>query len=171
VAIELLGPADILDPEDEAFMIVALQQALLSPDPSTQNGAILVRDDIVGRGYNCFPDGVEYLPERWKRPIKYSYIEHAERNAIFNAARCGSCAAGTTLYCTWFACADCARAIIQAGVVRVVGVAKHASHGQWNESISIGDIMMAEAGIEVVRGLLSVEYGIELRRNYETITF
>lgn len=92
-------------------------------DPSTQNGCVLVRPDIqevVSYGANHFPEGVESSDARWERPLKYAYVEHAERNAIYSAARRGIKTKGLHMYCYWAACADCARAIIQAGITRLV---------------------------------------------------
>jgi dCMP deaminase len=66
----------------------------------------------------------EIDPERWhKRPEKYQWVEHAERNAIYNAAREGITLKGSTAYLNWepVPCSDCTRALIQAGVVEVVG--------------------------------------------------
>src|SRR4051812_44655189 len=61
-----------------------------STDPSTQNGAVLVHNMgkgrervVVANGANHFPAGVKESPERWERPAKYAWVEHAERNAIF----------------------------------------------------------------------------------------
>jgi dCMP deaminase len=153
-------------------MLIALREATKSPDPSTQNGGVIVREGaILGTGCNEFPRGVAYLPERWERPAKYAYIEHAERNSIFDAVRCGNFTLGATLYCPWFACADCARAIIQAGIVRVVGLAERVTNERWNESIVIGDTMLSEAGVQIVRGQLAETAGISLRRNGDTVTF
>ena len=72
-------------------MLRAYQIAVHSPDPSTQNGAILInqKGNIVSEAWNAFPAGVKYSPERWERPLKYKIIEHAERNAIFQAAKHG----------------------------------------------------------------------------------
>ncbi|NDG19406.1 MAG: hypothetical protein EB117_14190, partial [Betaproteobacteria bacterium] len=78
-----------------------------SEDNSTQNGAVVVPQ----RGYvmsaaNRFPDGVQ---ARYSVPAKYDFIEHAERAAIYSAARAGVATLGGALYCCWFACPDCAR--------------------------------------------------------------
>ena len=59
------------------------------------------------------------VPERLEAPTKYLWIEHAERNAIYNAARAGMGLEGCTLYCETPSM-DCARAIVQAGIVQVV---------------------------------------------------
>ena len=57
------------------------------------------------------------------RPEKYKWIEHAERNAVYNAARMGAALAGCTAYLNWepSPCSDCCRAFIQAGITTVVG--------------------------------------------------
>jgi len=53
--------------------------------------------------------GVKDLPDRFERPIKYMFFEHAERNAIFTAARHGIRTEGATLYVQALPCVDCAR--------------------------------------------------------------
>jgi len=76
-----------------------------STDKYVQNGAILVRDNtIISSGANKFPDEVKETEERWKYPLKPFYVSHAERNAIFNAAKKGIPTEGATMYCPWFAC-------------------------------------------------------------------
>lgn len=122
-----------------------------SHDPSTQNGAILVP---AGAAYasvaaNELPRGVRKSPERLERPAKYRWIEHAERNAIYAAARMGSKTAGATLYCCWFACPECARAIIQAGVREVVGhvLPRSLTPPRWEPEVTAGEALLAEAGV------------------------
>lgn len=137
-----------------AHMRLALLKATQSPDPSTQNGAILVADDeaiSVTAACNEFPAGVEYMSERWERPLKYDVIEHAERNAIYAAARNGIATKGLTLVCAWAACADCARAIIQAGLSELVTLAptEAATHARWTDTVEIGMVMLGEAGVKV----------------------
>ncbi len=124
-----------------------------STDPSTQNGAILVNHltgEILAQGANHFPRDVKESPERWERPAKYAWVEHAERNSIFNAAKKGIKTDDLTMYCPWFACADCARAIIQAGIMEVVGHETPLHEGgsqSWKDSIAIAYKMFDEARI------------------------
>ncbi|MEK7754711.1 MAG: deaminase, partial [Acidobacteriota bacterium] len=59
-------------------------------------------------------------PERLERPTKYLWMEHAERNGIYNAARAGTATQSCTIYVEIMPCMDCARAIVQAGIVEVV---------------------------------------------------
>lgn len=140
----------------------AYKEALESPDPSTQNGAIFVsrKFETVG-ACNTYPTGVKVTPERMERPLKYSYIEHAERNAIYSAARLGLNTNGGTLICPWFACHDCGRAIIQSGIKRVVGHAKmfDATPEHWKDSITIAFTMFEEAGIitELYKGPIETD--------------
>lgn len=139
------------------LLVESCRYAQQSPDPSTQNAAVLCWG--VG-GYpieatwevNRFPRGVAYTTARWERPLKYSVIEHAERNSIFAAARLGVSTEGLTMVCPWAACSDCARAIIQAGISRLVTISPDPvqTHQRWDESISIAMTMLDEAGVEVV---------------------
>lgn len=123
-----------------------------SPDPSTQNGGILVDDDWETQvtSWNAFPSKVEETPERWERPQKYFYVEHCERNLIYWAARNGIKTSGLTMVVPWAACADCARAIIQGGIKRLIRHYNSPVHGNWNDSIVAGDEMMKECGIEII---------------------
>ena len=126
-----------------------------SPDPSSQNAAVLCYNNLpieLTWSVNEFPRGVEYLDERWERPLKYSVIEHAERNAIFSAAFHGIPCQELTMVCPWAACSDCARAIIQAGIPRLVTHRPEGAdpHANWNESIDIAMTMLAESGVEVI---------------------
>jgi len=92
-----------------------------SHDVTTKNGAIIVTK-FIGNiyGANQCPPMVKVLNERLERPLKYDYIEHAERDAVYKAANIGLSIKGATMYVPWAACADCARAIILSGIERVV---------------------------------------------------
>lgn len=133
-------------------MQTAIRTAEYSIDPSVQNGAVIIDGHgmVIGAGCNEFPDGVGVeLPERWERPAKYMWIEHAERNAIYNAAFLGNATVGATMYCPWASCADCARAIVQAGIIQLVRFPMPPADG-WNESIQTGDMILDEAGVEII---------------------
>lgn len=132
----------------EACKIAATE----SGDPHTQNGAILrAKNGAVVSAANQLPPIIT-TEERLVRPAKYLYMEHAERNAIYSAARHGIATKDATLYCPWFACADCARAIILAGVTKVIGHAKprDLTPERWRKSIASADEMLNEAGVEMV---------------------
>lgn len=116
-------------------MELAAHLAGWSKDPSTKVGAVIVGpdNDVRAIGYNGLPRGIDALPDRFMRPQKYVWIEHAERNAIYTAARNGVPLNGCRLYLNWFPCADCARAILQAGIVEVVSVEPDWNHETWGE--------------------------------------
>ena len=89
---------------DEMFILQAALIAQKSKDPSTKVGCVIVGDDnaILSMGFNGFPRGVdEHNSARWKRPEKYNWVEHAERNAIYNAARHGINLFGARAYLNW----------------------------------------------------------------------
>jgi deoxycytidylate deaminase len=93
-------------------------------------------------------------PERLVRPTKYLWIEHAERNAICNAARAGTATEGCTIYVEIMPCMDCARAIVQAGIVQVVVSAERMalySSDYYNEHFGMTEVLFSEAGITVRR--------------------
>ena len=137
-----------------SFMNEALIEAKFSDDSSTQNGAVIVREGrIIGRGNNNFPYGVIHTEERWERPTKYKYVEHAERNAIYDAARMGQFTVGSEMYCVWSACADCARGIAQSGIDSLIRLELPYEH--WADSVGVGDIILKEANVRVINMPLS----------------
>lgn len=110
---------------DDYFMGVALLAAKRSKDPNTQVGACIVSPDkiIVGTGYNGFPIGCSDDAFPWEREgdfdaTKYAYVCHAELNAILNSG--GRDLKGCTIYVGLFPCNECAKAIIQAGIRKVI---------------------------------------------------
>lgn len=125
-----------------------------SDDPVTQIGAILgnYRGYIFTSSANHFPDGVDYLPERLERPAKYAFMEHAERGAIYLAARKGIPTVNKVLFAPWSACTDCARAIVESGIQAVVGHqdARDRSPERWLESVALGDQILKEGGVELI---------------------
>jgi dCMP deaminase len=139
---------------DEYFINIAEQVKLKSKDNNTKIGVVLVgkNNEIVSTGYNSFPRGInDDVVERQEKPEKYFWFEHAERNCIYNAARIGVSTLGTTMYMTCgISCADCARAIISAGVEKIVlRSGKGAMSPKWQESSQRSNQMFKEAGIIV----------------------
>ena len=139
---------------DEYFINIAQQIKLKSKDQKTQIGVVIVGKDneIVSTGYNSFPRGInDDLQERQERPEKYYWFEHAERNAIYNAARIGVSTLDTTMYMTCdISCADCARAIINAGIANVVfSKSDKPWREEWKQSAERSIQMFKEAGIDV----------------------
>ena len=138
---------------DEYFMGVAKLSAMRSKDPNTQVGACIVSEDnkILSMGYNGFPIGCsddEYPWAREGEPLenKYIYAAHSELNAILNYR--GGSLDGAKIYVTLFPCNECAKAIIQAGIKKVVyEVDKYAD----SESVIASKRMFGSAGVEFVK--------------------
>ena len=139
--------------EYAAFMRLSYDEALKSPDPSTQNGALLVRGaQVYGRGHNDFTFGVD--PKHWigEKADKYARVCHAEVSAILDASRFGVCTLGTTLICGWAACDNCAKYMVLAGVKKLVrhSYEDSTTGNQWRSSCEVGNEILAAGGVEVV---------------------
>lgn len=109
----------------EFFMGVAELAAKRSKDPNTKVGACIVNNEnhILSTGYNGMPIGCDDDQMSWEREgsfsaSKYAYVCHAELNAILNCD--GRSLKGSILYVTNFPCNECAKAIIQAGIRKVI---------------------------------------------------
>lgn len=135
-------------------MAMADLVATWSKDRSTQVGCVIVdayERRILSVGYNGFPRGVDDdVEDRHERPAKYAWTEHAERNAIFNAASLGVRLSESTIYMPWFPCVDCARAIIQAGILTVVAIRPAAGdRPDWAGSFAVAEEMLSEACVDI----------------------
>ncbi len=138
---------------DEYFMGVAMLSAMRSKDPNTQVGACIVNQDrrIVGVGYNGFPKGCSDEDLPWEREgdwleTKYPYVCHAELNAILNSI--GGSLQGCTLYVALFPCNECAKAIIQAGIRKVVYLSDKYRD---TDGTVASRKMLKQAGVELVQ--------------------
>lgn len=137
---------------DRRFFQICAAVAAWSEDRSRQVGCVIVgpANEIRATGYNGFPRGVNgKVDERHAREEgeKYHWIEHAERNAIYNAARSGVSVEGCRAYASLHPCAACARALIQSGVVEVNTYTPPMDDATYARSFIISDTMFAEAGV------------------------
>ena len=142
---------------DKYYLDICKAVACRSKDPHTQLGCVIVgpNHEIRSTGYNSFPRGIrDDVPERLVRPAKYLWIEHAERNAICNAARAGTATQSCTIFVEIMPCMDCARAIVQAGILEVViSAARMAEYSSdyYNEHFGMVETLFGEAGVRVRR--------------------
>lgn len=122
-----------------------------SVDPSTRVGCVIVGPDneIRSYGYNGLPRNVEDSGGRLERPGKYFWVEHAERNALYSAARNGVSTKGCRIYLTWFPCVDCARGIIQSGISEVIAVEPDWDSDRWGGQFRQSRQLLMEAGVEL----------------------
>ena len=125
-----------------------------SKDPSTQIGAVIVGPDneIRSTGYNGMPRGCDDdVDGRYERPEKYYWFEHAERNAIYNAARMGTSINECTMYLNCgIPCMDCARGIANSGIVRIFAKRTDITKdGRWAEHSKRSLELFNELGVDV----------------------
>lgn len=137
---------------DHKFMRLALHVSEWSKDPDTQVGCIIVgrSNEIRSLGFNGMPRRVDDSePTRISRPGKYLWTEHAERNAIYNAARVGIPLEGCRMYLPWFPCAACARAIIQAGLSELIAAKPDFTDSKWGEDFRVATVLLSEGGVAI----------------------
>ena len=150
---------------DEYFMGLAHLSAMRSKDPSTQVGAVIVDQEhkVVGIGYNGLPIGCSDDEFPWDREggmleTKYAFVVHAELNAILNSTRNLH---GCTLYVSLFPCNECAKAIIQSGIRKIVYEDDKSATA---DNVIASKKMLNAAGVELVR------LGKRVRLNVEVIS-
>jgi len=121
---------------DINFINIAYELATASKCVSRKTGAVIVKDGrIVSTWYNGTPAGYVNCCDYWNGEYtkehhdwSYKYEIHAEMNAIVWAAREWIAVEGATIYCTYEPCFDCTRAIIAAGLKRIVFAEKYKHH-------------------------------------------
>ena len=151
---------------DEYFMGTALLAAKRSKDPNTQVGACIVNEKkrIMSIGYNGFPMGCDDDDFPWEREgdnsfdTKYPYVCHAELNAILNNR--GANLEGCTIYVGLFPCCECAKAIIQSGIKKVIYLSDKYKD---SDSTRASKRMLTAAGVELEQ--------IEIKHKQLTIDF
>ncbi|WP_277869740.1 deoxycytidylate deaminase [[Mycoplasma] phocidae] len=118
------------------FMALAKLSAMRSKDPTTKVGACIVSPNnyVVSLGYNGMPTSFnnktlnndDIFP--WNRPeksqdvlnSKYTYVVHAEANAIINANLTNSkIESNSSIFVTHSPCYHCAKLIVQSKISKV----------------------------------------------------
>ena len=147
---------------EDYFMGLAHLSALRSKDPNTQVGACIIDNDkkVVSIGYNGMPRGCDDNEFPWGREgdfldTKYAFVVHAELNAILNSPRSVK---DCTLYVSLFPCNECAKAIIQSGIKKVV---YESDKYDGTDNNTASKKMLEEAGVELVQ--MGHEVQVELK--------
>jgi dCMP deaminase len=84
------------------------------------------------------------------RDFKLAAVVHSEANAILNAAKNGATTEGSTAYVTFPPCSQCAAALIQAGVSKVVCPNPENAPERWRASFKLANDLLYEAGLTVI---------------------
>jgi dCMP deaminase len=126
-------------------------------------GVVLVKDKrILATGYVGSPIGIEHCDEIGHQMKKVTHEDgsvsqhcmrtsHAELNAICNAARYGIAIDGATSYGKFEPCHTCAKALINAGIKRVVCEKQYHAASDTRK-------LFEEAGVELMVVTPEVEY-------------
>jgi dCMP deaminase len=133
-----------------ANMQTAIRVSALSPNRVRKVGVVLVlRNGTEITACNTFPAGIRDIEERHAGDGRLVWMEHAERHAIFEAARRGTPTAGAHMTSTFFPCIDCARAIVEAGIVCLDTPAPAFDDPVWGASFERSQIILKEGGVHV----------------------
>lgn len=130
---------------DNYFMGVAKLTAQLSHARRTKVGAVMTKDNrIISVGYNGTVRGddnncEDELPDG--SLVTKNTVVHAEMNALCFCAKTEIESDGATIYLTLSPCANCALAMIQSGIKRVVYLEQY-------RDLS-GVKILEQAGVEV----------------------
>lgn len=168
-------------PHHQALLRNAYLFATTSDDDNTKLAAVLYDGNDwtipLTQGANvCVAntcDGAE-RQRRLQFENKRFFIEHAERNAILKCAKLGIRTQGSIMVCPWFACNDCAKAIVQAGIVEVIGHRQYydfwrdktpslAKVLEIDQSILRGVQIMRENGVKMILYSGKIDIKIDLK--------
>jgi len=133
------------------YLRLAYDVAAKSPDRSNQNGAVII-DNLgsIAAGCNTFTPGITWTEKQLEnRDWKLQYIEHAERSAIFEYTKSAVRTSYPIMICPWFACAECARAIVLSGIIKVIGHRERMdmTPERWLKSVEAGREILVKSGV------------------------
>ena len=136
-------PPRAVPDRDSKYMALAWIIAGFSKDPNTQCGAMLIDslNNPLGWGYNGPPRLIDDKSFSWSRPDKYDKIIHAEINALIKCDY--NFPQKKIMYVTISPCMLCSKAIINAGISKIV------YHREYRDSTGIE--LLKQAGLEVVK--------------------
>ena len=134
---------------DDYFLEMAKLAATRSTCPRRRVGAVLTRDDrrtLLASGYNGAIRGAAHCEDVGCLLVDGHCVRavHAELNAILQCAVNGVSTLGASLYSTDFPCVHCAKAIVQAGITRVVFLAPYPDEHS-TEVLEAGGVTLFQA--------------------------
>jgi len=108
---------------DQYFLKLAMLASERATCPRMHCGCILVKNkNVVATGYNGSIPGDDHCEDVGCLVMDNHCVRtnHAEMNALMQAAKQGNSVNGATAYITNMPCTTCAKALIAAGITRVV---------------------------------------------------
>lgn len=132
------------------FLGLAKVASQRSHDIHTQHGCVITdqNNHILSIGYNGFPKGLDESKLPLTRPDKYTWMIHAERNALSN---CVIRPSNGVAYVTGQSCNDCIMALWQEGITKVVMSDAHGTHRFDEEAQKIFDHFINLSGLKIER--------------------
>ncbi len=126
-------------------------------DPSSKIGTAVFPFAGVNAyyGWNHHPAKIPNTMENWNRPLKYRYVIHAERDAIYATLRAGISCSGATLYMVGMGppttpCIECAKTIVEVGIKRIISSGYKAVEEHWLEELKFTENFLTQCGVELV---------------------
>ena len=141
------------EPKYAEWLKMCYNYAKKSDHPSTHNAALLVDGNkVVLKSANLFPPGVKPLEYRLEEGNRNIYINHAERDVIYKAAKEGIATKGLTMVMPWLPCIPCANSVISAGIEKLICHKQmiERTKEKWVEELKEAVKIMHEAGIEII---------------------
>lgn len=146
---------------DEYFIGIVHAVAERATCDRGKTGVVIVKDKrILATGYVGSPAGLPHCDEAGHKIKKVTHEDgsesqhclrtnHAEINAICQAARTGIPIDGATLYCKLAPCYNCAKALINAGIKRIVAEKRYHQDQEAVEMFAIAGIQFEAINQEV----------------------
>lgn len=109
--------------KDNYFLDLADLVSSRATCPRLKVGTVLVRDGMmISTGYNGAPRGLDHCTDVGCKIVKGHCVRvvHSEVNSLLQAAYNGAFTKSATLYTRYLPCESCAKAIINAGISKVV---------------------------------------------------
>lgn len=131
---------------DEYFLKLAMLASERATCPRMHCGCVLVKDRFVlATGYNGSLPGQPHCEDVGCLIVDNHCVRtnHAEMNALIQAARHGVNTTGATAYITNMSCTTCAKAMIAAGIKRVV------VFSDFHDTLATQ--FYSDAGVEIVK--------------------
>ena len=132
------------------FLALAVVASKRSHDMQTQHGCVITdaKNRICGVGYNGFPKGMKDDTLPILRPEKYTWMIHAERNALAN---CQVRPDDGIAYVTGQCCLDCGMALWAHGVKKIFMIDGHGTKLYDEKMKSDWDLFINQSGIEIYK--------------------
>ena len=131
---------------DEYFLKLAMLASERATCPRMHCGCVIVKNkNVITTGYNGSIPGDQHCEDAGCLIVENHCVRtvHAEMNALIQAARRGHAVDGGNAYVTNMPCTTCAKALITAGIKRVV------IFSDFHDTMA--EVFFANAGVSIDR--------------------